>query len=245
MRSEQQQLLVHNDFTSVIGRLPLSIIISTIFAIHGYRKGSLSLSGAISAWIVGVISCSSNWMFGITLLSFYLSSSKLTKYKSSIKKQLEDNHKEGGNRNYIQVFSNSLTATIISAIFIFISPSSSSTTFIDFNYNYYTSFLICSLIGHYGCCNGDTWASELGILSKDNPILITTMKRVPKGTNGGISSLGMMASIAGGTFIGLVYYLLNPLFNRSIDPSLIHSNQIYIILLGTFAGTIGSLVCYS
>ncbi|EIE76737.1 hypothetical protein RO3G_01441 [Rhizopus delemar RA 99-880] len=45
---------------------------------------------------------------------------------------------------------------------------------------------------------------ELGILNKEWPILITKFKKVPPGTNGGVSGLGLLASIAGGGCIGLV-----------------------------------------
>jgi uncharacterized membrane protein len=36
--------------------------------------------------------------------------------------------------------------------------------------------LIDGVIVHYACCNGDTWSSELDILCKAEPRIITTFK---------------------------------------------------------------------
>lgn len=112
---------------------------------------------------------------------------------------------------------------------------------LDFANSKNASILICIFIGHYACCNGDTWASELGILSTTDPILITTGRRVPKGTNGGISATGTFASIAAGFLIGVVYFLGSLPF--SISPYGTSSPpQWPIIILATFAGFIGSIV---
>lgn len=44
-----------------------------------------------------------------------------------------------------------------------------------------TLFAIC-FKGAFACCNGDTWASEIGtVIGTSDPFLITTKKRVPKG----------------------------------------------------------------
>ena len=87
--------------------------------------------------------------------------------------------------------------------------------------------------------NGDTWASEIGILSKDLPILITTFKKVPRGTNGGISTLGLLASMCGGLFIGIIAGLPSILF---LDCSIRYHNAFLILCIGGISGLIGSLI---
>jgi hypothetical protein len=96
---------------------------------------------------------------------------------------------------------------------------------------------------HYACCNGDTWASELGVLSKATPRLITTLRPVPTGTNGGITVLGCAASTLGGFVIGLAFALADLaiwfLFSETGATS---PEVIPAILLGTLSGIAGSLV---
>lgn len=95
---------------------------------------------------------------------------------------------------------------------------------------------------HFACCLGDTLASELGILSRSPPILITTLKPVPPGTNGGMSVVGTLASLGGGLFMG-VTLAVSLLVESSACRTQWLSVVLPLIAWGTAAGGLGSLVC--
>jgi len=225
-------------------RLALAVLLSVGLAVHGYRKKSLDTSGAVAALIVGFVSFAVSYRFGWILIMFYYTSSKLTKVKEDVKKRLEAEYKEAGQRNYIQVFANSLLASVVAVYFWY--HCGEDTHIVTFDpadqQRQLHAHLWCAYLAHYACANGDTWASELGILDKSSPRLVTSffLQTVPPGTNGGMSRLGTLASALGGAFIGLVFFLMG--FAVTSDGLQTNLQQWPIVVLGMVFGLVGSLV---
>ena len=65
----------------------------------------------------------------------------------------------------------------------------------------HTSWQLCYLC-YLAACAGDTLASEFGSLTARPPLLVTTLRPVPAGTDGGISLVGTLASLCGGAMVG-------------------------------------------
>ncbi|XP_066965852.1 transmembrane protein 19 [Macrobrachium rosenbergii] len=113
---------------------------------------------------------------------------------------------------------------------------------IDMVYNYRCSWLSIAVLGALACCNGDTWASEFGtVLSTGDPILITSLQPVPRGTNGGVTVIGLLVSFIGGLLIGVGHYLTLLMFVST--PVLISAPpQWPIVFVGALGGLLGSLI---
>ena len=63
---------------------------------------------------------------------------------------------------------------------------------------------------------------------------------MPAGTNGGVSLIGTAASLVGGLFIGLSFFLATPLTDA--NTSLSQGWQWTLILFGGLSGVVGSLI---
>ncbi|XP_026761849.2 transmembrane protein 19 [Galleria mellonella] len=217
-----------------------SCFIPLVITFVGYRKKSLSISGALLGFGVGFILTLSNYCFLAVLFTFFISSSKATKVRPHLKHKFDPEYKEGGQRNWIQVLCNGGMATQLALLYLL--DVGACERPIDFIRDYRASWLCMGVLGVFSSCNGDTWASELGtVISSSEPYLITSLKRVPKGTNGGISLIGTFFSGLGGFIIGLSYYLAVLYFaDRSVLPYA--PSQWPLIVYGTLGGLIGSFI---
>lgn len=175
------------------GRLVGGLTLALSAASWGLSRGSLDRSGAAAAVVVGWITIATSMTGGLLLLTFFVASSKLTALCDH-EKELDDDHKPGGNRDWTQVLSNSAvpTALLAAAAALGTAPTLGPR---------HLAALHAAVLGYYACCCGDTWASEIGQLSDAQPRL-PWGRPVRPGTNGGVTLLGTAASAAGGLFMG-------------------------------------------
>jgi len=235
-----------------VARFPISIFLASMLARHGLLKQSLSIPGGLAALVVGCITFTSSFRFGIILIVFYYTGSKLTNLRADIKMKLEEGFQFGGQRNAYQVLANSIFATIIAFTYFyvigedrFVSFASSRDIIYFGNYSFSRNKVSATLwsmyVAHYACAAGDTWASEIGVLSRVPPRLITKflLVTVPRGTNGGMSVIGTLASAAGGLCIGSVFYISGYVLLDS--DSYFRGSEYPMIFLGLICGLMGSL----
>jgi len=168
-------------------RLLLGLALSAVVGAIGYWRRSLSPGGVAGAVIVGsLIFGLGGWIWGLLLITFFVSSSLLSHYRHRDKEAVAEKFAKGGRRDLGQALANGGMGAIV-AIAYFASPEPA---------------LLAAYLGVMATVNADTWATELGVLSRVPPRLITTGAEVPTGTSGGITSLGTWASVAGALLIG-------------------------------------------
>ena len=174
-------------------QLAIAFILSALVVALALWRGSLSGSGAISALIIGTITFGlGGWQWGVLLVLFFASSSLFSHYKAQEKKLAAEKFDKGHRRDMGQVIANGGLGACIATLSAFV-PGSAVPPAAWF-------FLF---LGVMATVTADTWATELGTLSKRPPRLITTGRVVEVGTSGGITPLGTFISLLGGLVIGV------------------------------------------
>ena len=210
----------------------LGFLIATALAARGVRRRSLSGGGAVAAWVVGFLSVAAG-LRGILLLIFYFAGTAATKYRHAEKARIDATAQLGAERGPSQVLACSAVGVVCS---VWHAVSCGEERAIQFQQEPLASSLACAIIAHYATCLADTLASEIGILAKHTPILITKpWVSVPAGTNGAITLSGTFWSGLGGLIIAAGAIILDLLSGIAIRP-------IPYILFGTICGFVGSFL---
>ncbi|APF18862.1 protein of unknown function DUF92 transmembrane [Caldithrix abyssi DSM 13497] len=193
-------------------------ILALITAILSYRFRFLSLSGSAMVFLLAtVIFGFGGWAWSVPILTFFILSSLLSKLGKNTKNQFKDTFEKSGVRDYAQVLANGGIGgalVILNALF----PDRM----------WYQLYLLSLMVA-----TSDTWSTEIGVLSKSNPRLITTFRKVKPGISGAVSLLGT----AGG-FLGSALILLSGLFFTELNGRVI----LWLLLLGLLGNLLDSLI---
>lgn len=178
---------------SFVQRLVLGLAASAAIGWVAYRRQALARSGVIGAVLVGTtISSFGGWVWGLVLITFFVLSSLLSRYRVLVKESLTEKFAKGGRRDLGQVLANGGVGALVAVGYALTRQP----------------LLWGAFVGAMATVTADTWATELGVLSKRPPRLLTTWRTVEVGTSGGVSLLGSLAMLAGALVIGLAMAVL-------------------------------------
>ena len=183
--------LLNNSWLSAITLNTVLIAIALILP-----KKLLTFWGYINAWILGIIIWGTLGWQGYTVVIFYfLVGSGVTKIGIAEKEAAGIAEKRSGVRGPENVWGSALTATICALATLVAPPM-------------LKSLLVLGYVASFATKLSDTSASEVGKAYGKSTFLITTLKPVPRGTEGAISLEGTVAGIIASIAIALVAYFI-------------------------------------
>jgi uncharacterized protein (TIGR00297 family) len=170
----------------------ISLGSNVLLGLIAWRLRWLTVNGAFSAVLVGsgvfYFTDLGGWLL---LMLFFLTANVLGKIaRAATSPSTAGIQKKGGHRDWAQVMANgglALTAALL--------------------YGMDGGTLALVMFGSaIAASTADTWAGEVGVLSKKPPVLITTFQPVPTGLSGGVSLLGTVSGLLGSALIATAWY---------------------------------------
>lgn len=207
-------------------QIAAGLLLAVIVAFAAQRAGSLSVSGALAAAVLGTVVFGLGGLpWAVLLLAFFITSSGLSRLFKQRKARFDEKFSKGSRRDAGQVLANGG----ISGLFVFLHllfPGS--------------AWPWLGFAGALAAANADTWATELGVLGRGRPRLITTLRPVEQGASGGVSLLGTASALAGALLIALLAILVWPA--DAAPPAALLPAALLLALAGLAGSLIDSLL---
>lgn len=172
-----------------------SAVIVLIVVLCTLRLRWLSVSGAVAAFVVGWVTLAGGgWQGTAVLLTFFVTSSALSRWRAEHKRRMELLTARGSRRGATQVLANGGVASLCIALYA-----------LTGEIRWWLAFA-----GAYAAANADTWSSEIGALSTTPAHHILTGRTLQAGDSGGVTLLGFLAGAAGSAVVSGVAWWVHP-----------------------------------
>ncbi len=185
-------LVYELNYQADIALIALAVVIAFSFGYFAFRMKTADVTGIFSAALIGIILivfADVSWF--LIVLLFFILGSVATRYRYDYKIKMGVEQSHGGARGYLNVFANGSVSAAAAVLWgITAQP-----------------VFLALFVGSVATAAGDTMASEIGVTG-GQPYMITNLKRVPAGTNGGVTLLGETIALGGSVIISIVAFLL-------------------------------------
>lgn len=205
--------------------LAAGLLLSGLVAIISLRMRLLTVPGALGAVAVGATAFAiGGWPLWLLLMWFFGSSNLAAKVMARRARaagaQGPQSRKRGEPRRLRQVLANSVPFLACALAYAFVG----------------NPWLLIVASGALAASTADTWASEVGVYSKNPPVNILTRRPMQRGLSGGVSPLGLAATFVGAATSAFLAMLLFHAFGYAIPTG---PDAFFFIIA---CGVVGSLV---
>ncbi|PEN14735.1 hypothetical protein CRI94_00100 [Longibacter salinarum] len=165
-----------------------AVLSGVVFAGLAYALRALTWDGAIAGGLLAASFVA--WVdpiWAIPAVVFFVGSSALSLFGRSRKAETRKRVEKVGARDSAQVAANGGVGWLMLGLSLAISDP----------------LVLYGMLGAFAAAAADTWATELGSLSRHRPISLRTWTRVPRGASGAVSPTGTVASALGAATVAL------------------------------------------
>jgi len=238
--------------------IAIAILFLGLIAILAYKKRIVTKSGLIAAFVVGLIVwLLTSWAWFFIMLSFFLITALFTHFKYQKKRSLGAAQDKSGARAWSNVVANGILPTsFVTFGFILVLLGGGQDAFgrTDVGIGLYfipfpvVAVTFSAFLGALATHTADTLATEIGLLNPSPPRLITKpWKSVPAGTSGGVSVMGLLATLLGCLIIGLTAAVLAApfwvsIFGFAIMPEIVNFAPVTMVLVALVGGFVGCTI---
>lgn len=165
----------------------LSVTLLVLLA--AFYLGAITFPGLLAALALGLaMFLLGGWISYAALVLFFLLGSAASRIGKGRKAQAESLHQHSGARGVAQVAANGLPSLLFAALYAATGGEGCR----------------LAVIGCFAAAAADTFSSDLGMLSRQEPVSILTFKPVRRGMSGGVTLLGLGAGVLGALLLSLL-----------------------------------------
>ena len=170
--------------------ISVSIVLAALVAFITIKKKAFTVPAALSACVMLIVAAiCSGWSGIVIVLAAYFTIFAVDMIVGERSEKITGSvNQRTGARGIVQVIANALAATIAAVMSAILKKPE----------------LMMVYAAALTECLADSLASDVGVLSKKDPVDTCRMKRIKRGLSGGVSLLGTLSALAGCVWMFLI-----------------------------------------